>query len=91
MIMGTAGVSLVCSAGIVGSTGVIKGSDPASIYVGYVERLRIHLMGIAVRDGWVQECHGAQFGGLSRCEAQNALTRARMRGWVLDSTSWEEK
>lgn len=66
-------------------------SNPCSRYAGYIERLRLHLINRAIHEGWVEERHSPTFGGLSRRNAEGALTCARMRGRVIDTRIAEDK
>jgi hypothetical protein len=50
------------------------------MYMGFVDRLRLHWMDLASRRGWDATRHGSMFGGVSEAAARRSVAYARTQG-----------
>lgn len=84
-----AGASLLCAPAIVRAAslmpvrrviGVVAVHEP--IYMGFVDRLRLHWMDRALQRGWDVARDGRTFGGISEAAAKSAVATGRARGWL---------
>lgn len=81
-----AAASLICAPSVVRAASLmpIRGVIvPANqIYMGFVDRLRLHCMEQALRSGWNAERDGWTFGGISESHARACVGNARAQGWL---------
>jgi hypothetical protein len=50
--------------------------------MGFIDRLRLHLMDVSLLRGWDARRHGFAFGGISETAARNTVAYARTQGWL---------
>jgi hypothetical protein len=81
-----AAASLICAPSVVRAASLMPICSviaPANrIYVGFVDRLRLHCMEQALRRGWNAERDGSFFGGISESHAKASAANARVHGWL---------
>jgi hypothetical protein len=78
--------SLVCAPSIVRAASLMSIRrvifPPSSVDMGFLDRLRLHLMDGALQTGWSAERHGQTFGGISETRARLTVADARAQGWL---------
>jgi hypothetical protein len=65
---------------VLGATSATNPKGP--IYMGFVDRLRLHWMEKALKRGWDVKRDSFTFGGISETQARNSVAYARTQGWL---------